>query len=70
MAYNVFDLELARRHVAEGAERVRNQQALIVRLEQGGHTTGEAETLLDLLVETQAEFERHLTQIEADLSAP
>jgi hypothetical protein len=47
-------LKLAERHVAEGQRRVNTQLALVARLEQEGHSTQEATTLLYRLEETLA----------------
>jgi ribosomal protein S4E len=47
-------LELARKHVREGEERVRRQQALVERLRAGGHDMREALALLATLQDTLA----------------
>ena len=69
MSYTLADLELARRHVSEGAARIRRQREIIGEMSDRAQPTEQAETLLDLLEQTQSEFENHLQQIEADLSA-
>ncbi|MGH6986488.1 MAG: hypothetical protein ACRED9_06605 [Caulobacteraceae bacterium] len=68
MAYSTGDLEMARRHVAEGEARIGRQQALIDRLDAGGHPTGVAHDLLDALEDVIALMRAHMIAIEADIS--
>ncbi|MGH6993386.1 MAG: hypothetical protein ACRED8_01460 [Caulobacteraceae bacterium] len=68
MPYSTGDLEMARRHVAEGEQRIGRQQALIERLDAGGHPTGVAHELLDALEDVIELMRAHLIAIEADLS--
>ena len=68
MSTDESDLEMVRRHVREGAGRVANQRALIVRLKECALPTEEAETLLDIFEYCQRQHEAHLARAEAKLS--
>jgi hypothetical protein len=57
----------AERHVAEGAERIRQQRERIAKLERDGHPTAESRALLHLFLQTQALHEKDLTRIRAEL---
>ncbi|MBR0839206.1 hypothetical protein JQ607_03275 [Bradyrhizobium liaoningense] len=49
----------ADRDIAEGWQRVRDQEDRVRELEAGGHDTRQAQRLVDLLKETLIEWERH-----------
>ena len=69
MAYTQDDLAMARRHVAEGEERVLRQRQLVGRLEERGEPTGAG---LDLLEEFEATLEQmrvHLAVMEEEIGA-
>lgn len=57
-------LLIARRHVAEGEERVRRQEALLQELARDGHPTTEAEALLDTMRKTLELMRDELAEIE------
>jgi hypothetical protein len=50
--------------IEEGWARLRNQQDLLVSLRASGHDVRGAERLVDLLMSTLIEWERHRTLIE------
>jgi hypothetical protein len=60
-------LELAKRHVAEGRQRVAKQQELVVRLEQDGHDTRNANALLSQFEETLTLQEENLDRIKQEI---
>ena len=49
--------------IEEGWQRIRTQEDRVRELEAGGHDTGQAERLVDLLKQTLVEWERHRTLI-------
>ncbi|MCP3373622.1 hypothetical protein [Bradyrhizobium cajani] len=49
----------ADRDIAEGSQRVRDQEDRVRELEAGGHDTRQAQRLVDLLKQTLIEWERH-----------
>ena len=59
-------LEMARRHLAEGEDRIWRQEELIGRLERGGHERllPAARELLAAMCENQELVKRHLWEIE------
>jgi len=57
--YTRADLDMADRHIAEGEAHILRQEKIVTRLHSNGAPTGEAENLLRLLNETQAEHRRH-----------
>ena len=63
-------LEMERRHVAEGLNRIRRQEALIERLIAHGHTNllEQAEALLADMHRFQTMAEAHLAKAEASIS--
>ena len=58
-------LELARRHLVEGAARVARQEALVAELQAAGHPTGLARQLLDSLNDTLSQMRAHRDYLEA-----
>lgn len=61
--YTAADLEMAERHIAEGEERIVRQEELLTSLRTKGLPIEEAERLLRLLNETQAEHWAHRAAI-------
>lgn len=59
------ELEMVTRHVAERAEHVRKQKALIACLRQTDRPTQEAEAVLDSFEVSQRQHEDHLARILA-----
>ena len=57
--YTSVDLAMAERHIAEGEAHIARQEQILTSLRSGGHPTDDAETLLRLLNETQAEHCAH-----------
>ncbi|OKO80224.1 hypothetical protein AC629_27750 [Bradyrhizobium sp. NAS80.1] len=49
--------------IDQGWQRIRNQEDLVRELQAGGHDSGHAERLVDLLKQTLVEWERHRTLI-------
>ncbi len=64
-------LQMARRHVAEGRKRVAAQERLLERLRDLGDASlaAQAETLLNEMRRTQAQFEARLVELERDASS-
>jgi hypothetical protein len=56
-------LEMAERHVREGAKLIAHQRALIVRMTERGQTTDEAMLLLQQLQEAQLQHTEHLKRL-------
>ncbi|GLR83365.1 hypothetical protein [Bradyrhizobium iriomotense] len=54
----------ADRDIEEGWQRIRDQEDRVRDLTAGGHDTGQAERLVELLKQTVVEWERHRTLIE------
>ncbi|WP_237479413.1 hypothetical protein [Lichenibacterium dinghuense] len=63
-------LETADRHLAEGAERIGKQEALVARLDQDGHDTAEALRLLEQLRSLQEQSIAHRQHILEALAEP
>jgi type II secretory pathway predicted ATPase ExeA len=61
--------EFVRRHVENGRQRVRRVKELIIRLENEGLNTREAEALLKSFEETLRLFEEHYQSIKERLDA-
>lgn len=59
-------LGLANRHVAEGEARIARQVAMIDRLREQGHPTGEAEDLLAQYRVTLALMHEHQRRLQAE----
>ncbi len=59
-------LEMARRHVREGRERIAHQERLIAELEKDGHfaLVPEATRFLETLQQFQGQFEAHVAELE------
>ena len=70
MTPSTSEIELARRHVAEGLEHIRRQEALIRELETGGHSTDTARELLRTLLESQRLHEDNLERLIAMNKTP
>ena len=68
-AVELDNLALADRHLFEGAARVAEQQARIVRLAEHGHDTQRAESFLALLQVTLTGWQSHRDAIAASLVA-
>jgi hypothetical protein len=60
------ELDMARRHVAEGAARVAKQRQLVENLEADGYPTELAHQLLTSLEDTLEQMRRHLAYLAAD----
>jgi uncharacterized coiled-coil protein SlyX len=58
-------IEMIRRHIAEGEKHVESQRAVVKRLRELGAETGLAEDLLEEFEATLAEHRRHLAQVGA-----
>ncbi|AZO58959.1 hypothetical protein EJ078_06315 [Mesorhizobium sp. M1A.F.Ca.IN.022.06.1.1] len=56
-------LEMAQRHVREGAERIAHQRALIARMELRGQSIGEAEHRLREFQAAQRQHTDHLRRL-------
>ena len=63
-------LRVAARHVAIGRRIVARQRALVVRLEENGYSTVEADRTLDLFEQTLAIFEDHYRDILNETAEP
>ncbi len=50
--------------IQDGWMRLRNQEDLLLGLQEAGHDTRQAERLVELLKDTLAEWERHRTLIQ------
>lgn len=50
--------------IEAGQHRLRNQQELLSSLRAGGHSTTEAERLVDLMTDTLVQWERHRVLIQ------
>jgi len=57
-------LERARRAVTEGETQIRRQRDYVFRLERAGKNTTEAQALLRVLLERQAQRQRNLALVE------
>jgi len=68
MAYTRADLDLASRHVAEGAERIADLRLHIALEHERGHSTAIYERALTTMLVTQELMEVHLLAIEASLA--
>ncbi|TGS51720.1 hypothetical protein EN844_33975, partial [Mesorhizobium sp. M3A.F.Ca.ET.201.01.1.1] len=62
-------LEMAERHVREGEAIIARQRALIDRLAQDGHPTGEARKFLRKFQKAQEEHVAHLEQLRGSASS-
>ena len=69
-AYTQDKLLVAARHVAAGRRIVARQRALVVRLEENGYSTVEADRTLDLFEQTLAIFEDHYREILTEITQP
>lgn len=58
------ELEMARRHVREGAAILARQRAVVVELSERGADTTQAETLLTNFEDLQRQHEDHLARLE------
>ena len=63
-------LEMADRHLAEGAERIGRQEEIVAALDRDGHDTTEARRLLELLRGVQEQGIIHRRHILEALSKP
>jgi hypothetical protein len=63
MRHDETELEMTRRHVAEGGALVERQRQTLAELRQDGHPTDVAEQLLVLLESTQSMHEQHLARL-------
>lgn len=63
-------LEMADRHLAEGAERIGRQEEMVATLDRGGHDTKEAVKLLELLRGVQEQGVVHRQSILQALNEP
>jgi hypothetical protein len=61
-------LAMARRHVAEGRQRVTAQQARIAELDRGGHDTTRSRQLLATLEDSLRLMSEHLALEEQELA--
>ena len=68
-SYTHSDLLMADRHIAEGERHIVQQELILTSLRLKGHSTDEAETLLTILNDTQAEHRKHRDAIASALSA-
>ncbi|CDX55583.1 conserved hypothetical protein [Mesorhizobium plurifarium] len=59
-------LEMAERHVREGAERIARQRALIDRMAERGQLSDEAQLFLDQLQAAQREHTAHLDRLRGE----
>jgi hypothetical protein len=59
-------LEMARRYVREGADRIRRQERLVAELQRDGHMqiVPQARRILERMREYQHNFEDHLADLE------
>ena len=62
-------LNQARRHVAEGEQRISRQKELIGELRRGGHSTEDAENFLRTLEGLQVSHVQGRDRVEAELAA-
>jgi hypothetical protein len=62
-SYTQADLAMAERHIAEGERHIVHQEELLTSLELKGLPTKQAEKLLAVLNETQAEHLKHRAAI-------
>ncbi|MET0987385.1 MAG: hypothetical protein ABW034_18475 [Steroidobacteraceae bacterium] len=67
MSYIQQDLDLAQRHVDEGARRLDHQRALVELLRKAGYDVGAAEEILGILERTLGEFVSHRDRIASEL---
>ena len=63
-------VEMAERHVREGAERVERQRSVVLRLREKGFNSDLAESLLILLEDTLAEQRVHLVRLRKNPPPP
>ncbi|RWB75869.1 MAG: hypothetical protein EOQ50_10325 [Mesorhizobium sp.] len=59
-------LQIAERHVSEGAQRIARQRALIVWMTERGLPTAEAQIFLRELQAAQRELTAHLERLRAE----
>lgn len=64
--FNDDQLDLARRHIAEGEARIARQSILIARFKQHGLDSTEALTLLALFRDSLALMQEHLRLLRAE----
>ena len=64
-SYTQRDLKMVERHIAEGERHIVRQEELLTSLRIKGLPTAEAEKLLSLFYETQAEHRKHRDAISA-----
>ena len=57
-------LQMAQRHVRQGADAIRRQREIIVRLRAGGFRTDTEDALLELLEDVQLQRVTHLEQLQ------
>ena len=70
MAFEESDLEMARRHVADGERHVRDQHRIIAHLTELEADTGMAEQLLAEFEATLSEHRAHLNRLEIEAKGP
>ena len=58
-------LQMAQRHVIEGEKHIEHQRHMIADLRADGHSTVEAEMLLETMLQTQAAHEQSLARLTA-----
>lgn len=64
MAQAETELEMARRHVAEGRRTVERQRSILAELRTDGHPTSIAETLLQEFMRSQKLHKEHLSRLQ------
>ena len=67
--YTQSDLRMADRHIAEGERHIVQQERILTSLRLKGYPTANAETLLTMLNDTQAEHRKHRDAIASALGA-